>query len=137
MDFLRYSLLTLHILGAAAIIGPALEQLRSRRKHITTVMVWGARAQILTGLALVGVAYASDDEPDHAKSPSSCCSRSRSSGIAEATRKKGAVAWAFWAVFRLTLVISSSRCSGTDVRTLRRRLQIRRGRDRSPRRADV
>lgn len=104
MDFLRYTLLTLHILGAAAIIGPAFEQLRASSKHITTVMVWGARAQLLTGLALVGVAYASDHEPDHAKIAVKLLVTLAVVGIAEATRKKGAVAWAFWTVFVLTIV---------------------------------
>jgi len=104
VDFLRYSLLTLHILGAAAIIGPAFEQLRSEAKHITTVMVWGARAQLLTGLALVGVAYAGDHEPDHVKIAVKLVISLAVVGIAEATRKKGAVAWAFWTVFGLTIV---------------------------------
>lgn len=104
MDFLRYTLLTLHILGAAAIIGPAFEQLRADAKRVTTVMVWGARAQILTGLALVGVAYASDHEPDHVKVAVKLLIALAVVGIAEATRKKGAVAWAFWSVFLLTIV---------------------------------
>lgn len=104
MDFLRYTLLTLHILGAAAIIGPALEQLRSDAKRITTVMVWGARAQILTGLALVGVASANDADLDHVKIAVKLLIALAVVGIAEATRKKGAVAWAFWAVFLLTIV---------------------------------
>ncbi|MCR6713243.1 MAG: hypothetical protein NVV57_11365 [Demequina sp.] len=104
MDFLRYTLLTLHILGAAAIIGPAFEQLRSDAKRITTVMVWGARAQIVTGLALVGVAYANDADPDHAKIAVKLLIALAVVGIAEATRKKGAVAWAFWSVFLLTIV---------------------------------
>ena len=104
MDFLRYSLLTLHIVGAAAIIGPALEQLRAKSKRITTVMVWGARAQILTGLGLVWVAFASDHEPDHAKIAVKLVIALAVVGISEATRKKRGVAWAFWAVFLLTLV---------------------------------
>jgi hypothetical protein len=104
VDFLRYTLLTLHIIGAAAIIGPALDQLRAETKRITTAMVWGARAQIITGLALVGVAYASDHEPDHVKIAVKLLIALAVVGIAEATRKKGAVTWAFWSVFGLTVV---------------------------------
>lgn len=104
MDFLRYTLLTLHILGAAAIIGPAFEQLRSDAKRITLVMLWGARAQILTGLALVGVAFANNADPDHTKIAVKLLIALAVVGIAEATRKKGAVAWAFWTVFVLTII---------------------------------
>ena len=104
MDFLRYTLLTLHILGAAAIVGPAFEQLRADTKRITTVMVWGARAQILTGLALVGVAYASDHEPDNVKIAVKLLIALAVVGIAESARKKRAAGWAFWAVFLLTIV---------------------------------
>lgn len=68
MDALRYTLLIAHLIGLAAILGPFLDQLRAPTKRITTAMVWGARAQIITGLALAGLAFASDDyEPDHVK----------------------------------------------------------------------
>lgn len=105
MDFLRYTLLTLHILGAAAIIGPAFEQLRADTKRITTVMVWGARAQILTGLALVGAIYASDAyEPDNVKLAVKLLIAFAVAGIAESQRKKDTVTWGFWAVLGLTIV---------------------------------
>ena len=103
MEFLRYTFLTLHIIGAAAIIGPALEQLRADTKRITTVMVWGARAQLLTGIALVGLAYANDFEPDNTKIAVKLLIALAVVGIAESQRKKGAVTWAFWAVFGLTI----------------------------------
>lgn len=104
MDFLLYTLLTLHILGAAAIIGPAFEQLRAETKRITTVMLWGARAQILTGLAMVGVASANDADLDHVKIAVKLVIALAVVGIAEMTRKRAAAAWAFWAVFGLTVV---------------------------------
>ncbi|MGC4174142.1 hypothetical protein [Demequina sp.] len=104
MNFLRYTLLTLHILGAAAIVGPAFEQLRSEAKRITTVMVWGARAQLVTGLALVGVAYANDHDPDHVKIAVKLLITLAVLGIAEATRKEDPMPWAFWSVFGLTIV---------------------------------
>jgi hypothetical protein len=104
VDFLRYTLLTLHILGAAAIIGPAFEQLRAESKRITTVMLWGARAQILTGLAMVGVASANDADLDHVKIAVKLVIALAVVSIAEMTRKKAAAAWAFWTVFGLTIV---------------------------------
>ena len=52
----------LHLLGAAAIIGPWLAAPREPR--IRMAMVWGARAQVVTGLVLVGLHEASSDPTD-------------------------------------------------------------------------
>lgn len=68
MTALRYALLIAHFVGLAAILGPWLDQLRADARRITQAMVWGARAQILTGLALAGLAFANEDyDPDHVK----------------------------------------------------------------------
>jgi hypothetical protein len=105
VDYVRYALLTLHILGAAAIIGPAFEQLRAETKRITTVMLWGARAQIVTGLLLVGSVYASDAyEPDNAKLAVKLVIALAVAGLAESQRKKETVTWGFWAVLGLTIL---------------------------------
>ena len=104
MDFLEHLLLVLHLVGVAAIVGPTLGQLRSETKQITTVMLWGARAQILTGLALVGVISAGDNDLSPAWMATKVLIALAIVGISEATRKKGAVAWEFWAVFVLSLV---------------------------------
>lgn len=58
----------LHLLGAAAIIGPWLAAPREPR--IRMAMVWGARAQVVTGLLLVGLHEMSSDPAeklDHVK----------------------------------------------------------------------
>ena len=103
MDALRYSLLVLHFIGLAAILGPFLDQLRADTKRITTAMVWGARAQILTGIALVGLAYANDHEPDNVKIAVKLVIALAVVAIAEMSRKKtGDVGWAYWAVGALT-----------------------------------
>jgi hypothetical protein len=52
----------LHLLGAAAIIGPWLAAPRSGR--IRMAMVWGARAQVVTGIVLVGLYEMSSDPAD-------------------------------------------------------------------------
>jgi hypothetical protein len=52
----------LHLLGAAAIIGPWLAAPRSGR--IRSAMVWGARAQVVTGILLVGLHEMSSDPAD-------------------------------------------------------------------------
>ena len=54
-------LVVLHLLGAAAIIGPWLAAPRSGR--IRMAMVWGARAQVVTGLVLVGICAGSSSDP--------------------------------------------------------------------------
>lgn len=65
-----------HVLGLAALIGgyfaviAASHADRRRSGHLvpSTVMVWGARAQIITGLVLVGLAEAVlDSELNHVK----------------------------------------------------------------------
>ena len=104
MNFVEHLLLVLHLIGVAAIVGPTLGQLKSDTKQITMVMVWGARAQILTGLVLVGVISAGDDDLSPAWMATKVLVALAIVGICEATRKKGAVAWAFWAVFALSLV---------------------------------
>lgn len=55
-------LVVLHLLGAAAIIGPWLAAPRAGR--IRMAMVWGARAQVVTGILLVGLHEMSNDPAD-------------------------------------------------------------------------
>ncbi|MDN4481576.1 hypothetical protein [Demequina muriae] len=105
MNALRYALLILHFIGLAAILGPFLEQWRHQAKRVTTVMLWGARAQIVTGLALAAVAFAGDNEPDHVKLAFKLVVALAVAGIAEVGAKRGDRAgWAWQAVGVLTLV---------------------------------
>jgi len=104
MTFLRYALLFGHIIGLAAILGPFLDQLRADTKRITTAMVWGARAQIITGIALVGIGYATDHEPDNTKIAVKLLLALAIAGIAEANRKKDNPVTAYWLVGALTTV---------------------------------
>lgn len=53
MSFLYDLVVVLHLLGMAAIVGGYLVTLRT--PHVNVVQLWGARAQILTGLVLVGL----------------------------------------------------------------------------------
>ncbi|GAA2949522.1 hypothetical protein ACX5K5_10185 [Glutamicibacter bergerei] len=65
MTFLTLFLVFLHILGAAAIFGGWLANFKT-----PTVNVWqwyGAIAQLVTGLALVGMAEANDGDVNHVK----------------------------------------------------------------------
>lgn len=66
---LVYDLLVVaHLLGMAALVGGWLVLLAGASS--TTVMAWGARAQLVTGLVLVGLAEgvsSLDEDLDHAK----------------------------------------------------------------------
>ena len=104
MDLVRYTLLFAHFVALAAILGPFLDQLRAETKRITTAMLWGARAQIIIGLALVGVGYATDHEPDNAKIAVKLLVALAIVGIAEANRKKDNPVAAYWLVGGLTAV---------------------------------
>jgi hypothetical protein len=64
MEFVEHVLVLLHLLGMAAVVGSAVFVARGTA---TPALVWGARAQIITGLLLVGLAEAGDDPVDHAK----------------------------------------------------------------------
>lgn len=57
-----------HLLGMAALVGGWLATLA--RPRVTALMLWGARLQLVTGLALVGLAEgvsSLDITPDHNK----------------------------------------------------------------------
>lgn len=68
MEIVRLVLLTLHILGFAALIGGMFAQFRAPEKRITGPMRDGIGTAFVAGLLLVGVLEASDGPgPDHAK----------------------------------------------------------------------
>ena len=63
MDLVYNLLVALHLLGMAAVVGGWIA-VRSGRTVVAPIL-WGARAQIVTGLALVGVAEAIKDDEHH------------------------------------------------------------------------
>ncbi|WP_404384556.1 hypothetical protein LL946_02770 [Knoellia locipacati] len=63
MDLLKTVFVVLHLLGLLAIIGSVVV----RRGVPTPALVWGARAQIVTGLVLVGLNEAGDGDVNHTK----------------------------------------------------------------------
>ena len=64
MDFLQDAFLVLHLLGMAAIIGSAVFVARGTA---TPALVWGARAQIISGLVLVAIAESGTHPVNHPK----------------------------------------------------------------------
>ncbi|GAA1776872.1 hypothetical protein [Nostocoides vanveenii] len=69
MEILTNVLVLIHLIGMAAIVGGWIS-LRVRGVESgrgLSVVVWGARFQILTGLALVGIHESQKDPLNHAK----------------------------------------------------------------------
>jgi hypothetical protein len=64
MEILEHLFVLAHLLGMAAIIGSAVFVARGT---VTPALVWGARAQLVTGLVLVGLAQAEDDDVNNTK----------------------------------------------------------------------
>ena len=64
MDVLVNVFVVLHLLGMAAIIGSAVFVARGA---VTPALLWGARAQLVTGIVLVGLLQANDDEVNNTK----------------------------------------------------------------------
>lgn len=67
MEILRDVLVILHFIGLASLLGGFLVQMKPRTKVINAAMVHGVLTQLVTGIALVGLAEASDADVDHVK----------------------------------------------------------------------
>jgi hypothetical protein len=67
MEILRLVLLTLHLLGFAALFGGLLVQARESQKAVNAPMRDGVGTAFVAGLLLVGVLEAGDGPVDHAK----------------------------------------------------------------------
>lgn len=65
MDFLKHLLVLVHLLGMAAVVGGWLAVVRAPK--VIPPILWGARAQVLTGLLLVGIHEMNDDEVNNTK----------------------------------------------------------------------
>ncbi|MEQ1736748.1 MAG: hypothetical protein ABL886_10165 [Rhodoglobus sp.] len=63
MEILTNVLVAIHLLGMAAIVGSFFVQMRRKGDFVLGPLLWGAIAQVVTGLALVGLAEAGDGDP--------------------------------------------------------------------------
>lgn len=88
MDILRDVLLIAHLVGLAAILGPFLAQLAAKAKRVTMTMVWGARAQLVIGIALAGLASAGDGGADPIKLAVKLVVAIAVAGLAEVGKKR-------------------------------------------------
>lgn len=67
MDILRDIALVLHFVGLASLLGGFLVQMKPKEKVVNAAMFHGAMTQLVTGLALVGLAEAQSYDVDHLK----------------------------------------------------------------------
>ncbi len=67
LEILKDVVLILHFIGLAAIIGGFLVQTRAAQKTIHSAMLHGALTQLVTGVILVGLNHALDDDVDNGK----------------------------------------------------------------------
>lgn len=67
MSVVRDLFLVLHFVGLASLLGGFLVQMSAAVKHVNPAMWHGALTQLVTGLALVGLVQADDDEVNNTK----------------------------------------------------------------------
>jgi hypothetical protein len=67
VEIIKDSLLVLHFVGLASLLGGFLVQMRPKVKKVTPAMLHGALTQLVTGVALVGVDQALNDPVDYEK----------------------------------------------------------------------
>ena len=67
MTLVRQSLLLLHLVGFASLLGGFLTQLSAEVKRVVPAMLHGVATQLVTGFALVWAVAADGDTVDHAK----------------------------------------------------------------------
>jgi len=102
LEIVRNSLLVLHFVGMAALLGGFLTQFRARERKIQSGMLHGAYLALVTGVALVGIRYPLNDEnamyelPDNAKILVKLLVLTVIVLLAIANKKKAAVDSATW-----------------------------------------
>jgi hypothetical protein len=67
MEFLEHTLVVLHFIGLASLLGGFLVQIKTSPRVVNNAMVHGIITQLVTGVLLVGIAESDDVAVDHAK----------------------------------------------------------------------
>lgn len=104
MDLLKDLVLFLHFLGLAGIIGGVLAQRRATPRRIDALVVHGAMTQLVTGLALVGLNEALDEDVNNPKVGLKLVVVLVITALAWRYRKAEAVATWIWATIGLLAV---------------------------------
>ncbi|MCH1882102.1 hypothetical protein [Agrococcus sp. ARC_14] len=67
MDFLHSLLVAAHMVGLALLVGTFFLQMRAKSGFNFTILLTGASIQLVSGIALYGLAMAGDGEANHMK----------------------------------------------------------------------
>jgi hypothetical protein len=67
MEFLEHTLVVLHFIGLASLLGGFFVQIKTSPRVVNNAMVHGIITQLVTGVLLVGIAESDDAPVDHAK----------------------------------------------------------------------
>lgn len=107
MEFLHPLLVILHFVGLASLLGGVMVQLKAVAKGkgtINAAMMHGALTQLVTGLALVGLAEAGDGDVNHMKIGIKLAILIVITVLVFVYRKRASVAsWVVWLIGALTL----------------------------------
>lgn len=105
MEFLTHTLVVLHFVGLASLLGGFLVQMRSSPRVVNPAMVHGILTQLVTGVLLVGLAEADDADVNHAKVGVKLAIAAVVAVLVFANRKRQALATGVWAAIGgLTIV---------------------------------
>lgn len=100
MEFVYEALVVLHFIGLASLLGGFLVQLRDSPKVVSSAMLHGALTQLVTGLALVGMAetvLADEEDVNHAKIAVKLVILLVITGLVWANRRKESISTGLWA----------------------------------------
>lgn len=113
MDILRIILVVLHLIGLASLLGGFMVQIKdiiAGKGRVVAAMVHGALTQLVTGLALVGVAEmarsmaeTAGDPLNHTKIAVKLVIAVLITVLVFVYRKKQAPAWVLWSIGALTV----------------------------------
>lgn len=106
MDFARNTLLVLHFIGLASLLGGFMVQIATTPRVVNNAMLHGALTQLVTGLLLVGLLDSDDDEDvNHAKVGVKLLVLVVILGLILVNRKKPSISTAVWgAIGSLTVL---------------------------------
>jgi hypothetical protein len=98
MDYLYDTLVVLHFIGLAALLGGFLTQISTSPRVVNRAMFDGTMTQLVTGLALVGIAEASlDYDVNHVKIGIKLAVLLVITGLVWANRRKESISTGVWA----------------------------------------
>lgn len=95
MEYVADAVLVLHFIGLAALLGSFLMQMKPPRS-ITPGYLHGSLTMLITGVLLVGLAYAQDFEPNNTKITVKLAVLVAIFALVLANRKKESISTAVW-----------------------------------------